>query len=64
MGYEKSTFQVLHLQRLANEFGVDIGPAAALCGPELDAWLRQAEDELLKRLLAEGREALAQCPSP
>lgn len=57
---ENTKFQDLHLQRLANEFGIDIGPAAALFGPELDAWLRQVEDELLERLLAERREVSAQ----
>lgn len=61
---EKTPFQVLHLQRLREEFGVDIGPTQTLKGAELEAWIIQAEDALQARLLAELREVSAQCPSP
>jgi hypothetical protein len=36
---EKTPFQVLHLQRLRDEFGVDIGPTQTLQGAELEAWI-------------------------
>lgn len=61
---EKTPFQVLHLQRLSEEFGVDIGPTQTLQGAELEAWILQAEDDLQARLLAELRAVSAQCPSP
>lgn len=41
------------LARLRDEFGVDVAPALALHGQELEAWLEQAEDDLFKRLLAD-----------
>lgn len=59
---EKTPFQVLHLKRLSEEFGVDIGPAQPLEGPELESWILQAEDALQARLLAELREVTAECP--
>lgn len=57
---DKTPFQKLHLQRLRDEFGVDIGQAQGLHGPELEAWIFQAEDELQARLLAELREVTVQ----
>ena len=59
---EKTPFQVLHLQRLSEEFGVDIGPAQTMQGAELEAWILQAEDALQARLLSELREVSARCP--
>ena len=59
---EKTPFQVLHLQRLKDEFEVDTTGAEALSGQELEAWIHQAEDKLQARLLAELREVTAQCP--
>lgn len=44
------------LQRLKAE-GVDIGPAEALEGPELEAWIDQAEEALFQRLYAEFKDA-------
>lgn len=44
------------LKRLEAE-GVDIGPAQALEGPELDAWIDQAEEALFQRLYAEFKDA-------
>lgn len=38
------------LARLRDEFGVDVAPALELHGPELAAWLEQAEDELFSSL--------------
>lgn len=38
------------LARLANEFGVNVVPAAGLRGQELQTWLEQAEDELFLEL--------------
>lgn len=40
------------LARLRDEFDVDIAPADPLRGPELAAWLEQAEDDLYQRLQA------------
>ncbi|EFK2136470.1 TPA: hypothetical protein ACWSZ1_005175 [Escherichia coli] len=44
------------LKRLEAE-GVDIGPAQGLEGPELEAWIDQAEEALFQRLYAEFKEA-------
>lgn len=44
------------LKRLHAE-GVDIGPAEALEGPELEAWIDQAEEALFQRLYAEFKDA-------
>lgn len=44
------------LQRLKAE-GVDIGPAQGLEGPELEAWIDQAEEALFQRLYAEFKDA-------
>ena len=38
------------LARLANEFGVNVAPAAGLIGQELQNWLELAEDELFLEL--------------
>ncbi len=38
------------LARLANEFGVNVAPAAGLIGQELQTWLELAEDELFLEL--------------
>lgn len=40
------------LARLANEFGVNVAPAAGLIGQELQNWLELAEDELFDREFA------------
>lgn len=61
---EKTPFQVLHLQRLSEEFGVDIDPTQTLGGSELEAWINQAEDDLQARLLAELRDVTAECCPP
>lgn len=58
----KTPFQVLHLKRLRDEFQVNTAPAEDLAGPELEAWILNAEDELQARLLAELREVTSQCP--
>ena len=44
------------LKRLHAE-GVDIGPAQALEGPELEAWIDQAEEALFQRLYGEYTDA-------
>lgn len=44
------------LQRLKAE-GVDIGPAEALEGEELEAWIDEAEEALFQRLYAEFKDA-------
>lgn len=41
------------LRSLRERFGVDVSPAEGLTGPELQAWLYRAEDELFERLMAE-----------
>ena len=41
------------LRSLRERFGVDVSPAEGLTGPELQAWLYRAEDELFERLRAE-----------
>jgi nicotinamide mononucleotide (NMN) deamidase PncC len=42
----KTTFQVLHLERLSTLFGVDVTPAESLSGGDLEAWMTQVEDQL------------------
>jgi hypothetical protein len=56
----KTKFQIAILSRLEHEFFVDVTPAAALAGEDLDIWLFAAEDELFSRLMQERTEALAQ----
>ena len=41
------------LRSLREHFNVDTTPAEGLTGPELQAWLYRAEDELFERLRAE-----------
>ena len=41
------------LRSLREHFNVDTTPAEGLTGPELQAWLYRAEDELFERLMAE-----------
>lgn len=49
----RTPFQVLHLARLADEFGVDTSTADGLTGALLDEWIRCAEDDLLSQLMRE-----------
>lgn len=56
----KTTLQIAILSRLEHEFSVDVTPAAALAGEDLDHWLFSAEDELFSRLMQERTEAPAQ----
>ena len=44
-------FQTLHLQRLRDEFGVDISGAENLTGPLLDEWMARAEQTLFLDLM-------------
>ncbi|MCC6200246.1 MAG: hypothetical protein IT466_05675 [Moraxellaceae bacterium] len=52
---EKTSFQRLHLQRLHDEFDVNIEPTTNLTGEEQDAWINLAEDALAAKLHAELR---------
>lgn len=42
----KTSLQVLHLERLSALFGVDVNPAESLSGEDLEAWMRQVEDDI------------------
>lgn len=44
-------FQTVHLQRLRDEFGVDISGAENLTGPLLDEWIARAEETLFHDLM-------------
>ena len=41
-----TSYQRARLDGLKQGFNLDVTPAQHLSGPELDAWLRAAEDEL------------------
>ena len=43
---ERTTYQQTRMDGLQKGFNVDMTPAQHLSGPELDAWLSAAEDEL------------------
>ena len=58
----KTRDQLLHLQRLRDEFNVDISAGELLVGNEFNEWLDNAEAALQSRLLDELREVSAQCP--
>ena len=58
----KTPDQLLHLQRLRDEFNVDISAGELLVGNEFAEWLDNAEAALQARLLAELREVTAECP--
>lgn len=47
----------LTLASLRDEFGVDVVPAIGLFGQDLADWLKEAEDELFQRLMAERKNA-------
>lgn len=51
------------LRSLRERFGVDVSPAEGLTGPELQAWLYQAEDDLFERLIADRRAQIADARS-
>lgn len=48
-----TAYQAIMLRRLAQEFNVDISPAAALTGAALDAWIDTAGEALFEREYAE-----------
>ena len=58
----KTRDQLLHLQRLRDEFNVDISAGELLVGNEFAEWLEITEAALQARLLDELREVSAQCP--
>mgnify|MGYP003600671978 CR=1 FL=1 len=58
----KTPDQLRYLQKLRDEFDVDISAGELLVGKEFAEWLDNAEAELQARLLAELREVSAQCP--
>ena len=53
---ERTTYQTARMDGLAKSFNVDVAPAQQLSGPELDAWLSAAEDELFAAGLRDLRE--------
>ena len=53
---ERTTYQQTRMDGLQKGFNVDMTPAQHLSGPELDAWLSAAEDELFAAGLQDLRE--------
>lgn len=53
---ERTTYQQTRLAGLQMGFGVDVSEAQHLSGPELDAWLSAAEDELFAKGLQDLKE--------
>ena len=53
---ERTTYQTARMDGLAKSFNVDVAPAQQLSGPELDAWLSSAEDELFAQGLQDLKE--------
>ena len=53
---ERTTYQQTRMDGLQKGFDVDTAPAQHLSGPELDAWLSAAEDELFAAGLRDLRE--------
>lgn len=58
----KTPDQLRYLQKLRDEFDVDISAGELLVGNEFAEWLDATEAALQARLLAELREVSAQCP--
>jgi sulfopyruvate decarboxylase TPP-binding subunit len=58
----KTPDQLRHLQKLRDEFDVDISAGELLVGNEFAEWLENIEAALQARLLDELREVTAQCP--
>jgi sulfopyruvate decarboxylase TPP-binding subunit len=58
----KTPDQLRHLQKLRDEFDVDISAGELLVGNEFAEWLENTEAALQARLLDELREVTAQCP--
>lgn len=58
----KTPDQLRYLQKLRDEFDVDISAGELLVGNEFAEWLENTEAALQAQLLAELREVSAQCP--
>lgn len=58
----KTPDQLRYLQKLRDEFDVDISAGELLVGNEFNEWLENTEAALQARLLDELREVTAQCP--
>ena len=58
----KTADQLRYLQKLRDEFDVDISAGELLVGNEFAEWLENTEAALQAQLLAELREVTAQCP--
>ena len=52
----RTAYQTARMDGLAKSFNMDVAPAQQLSGPELDAWLIQAEDELFAKGLQDLKE--------
>lgn len=58
----KTADQLRYLQKLRDEFDVDISAGELLVGKEFAEWMENTEAALQAQLLAELREVTAQCP--
>ena len=56
MNTDHTQYQRTRLESMAKSFGLDVSEAQHLSGPELDAWLSAAEDELFAAGLRDLRE--------
>ena len=56
MNTDHTQYQRTRLESMAKSFGLDVSEAQHLSGPELDAWLSSAEDELFAKGLQDLKE--------